>query len=154
MGRLFASWIYLVFGFMGAFFSAGAWSKRLFCRDSGSSSCLSWYVGLVSVGRLSLERLSLVGVALEELSLEELFWAWLLLVGLESACTSSIHTCHAHIISSTLRTFCPLARIYKAWIIVYFRLESAFAIANLTHTLLSKDMDIDECLFARRAAWD
>lgn len=144
MGRLFASWIYLVFGFMGAFFSAGAWSKRLFCRDSGSSSCLSWYVGLVSVGRLSL-----VGV-----TLEELFWVWLLLVGLESACISSIHTCHAHIISSTLRTFCPLARIYKAWIIVYFRLESTFAIANLTHTLLSKDMDIDECLFARRAAWD
>ena len=147
MGRLFASWIYLVFGFMGAFFSAGAWSKRLFCRDSGSSSCLSWYVGLVSVGRLSL-----VGVALEELSLEEIAWAWLLLVGLASACTSSIHTCHAHI--STLRTFCPLARIYKAWIIVYFRLESTFAIANLTHTLLSKDMDIDECLFARCAAWD
>ncbi len=144
MGRLFASWIYLVFGFMGAFFPAGAWSKRLFCRDSGSSSCLSWYVGLVSVGRLSL-----VGV-----TLEELFWVWLLLVGLESACISSIHTCHAHIISSTLRTFCPLARIYKAWIIVYFRLESTFAIANLTHTLLSKDMDIDECLFARRAAWD
>lgn len=152
MGRLFASWIYLVFGFMGAFFSAGAWSKRLFCKDSGSSSCLSWYVGLVSVGRLSLERLSLVGVALEELSLEEIAWVWLLLVGLASACISSIHTCHAHI--STLRTFCPLARIYKAWIIVYFRLESAFAIANLAHTLLSKDMDIDECLFARCAAWD
>ena len=52
MGRLFASWIYLVFGFMGAFFSAGAWSKRLFCKDFGSSSCSSWYVGLVSANRL------------------------------------------------------------------------------------------------------